>query len=254
SSARRSAAWLVGCALVAGSAIGPLADAAHHDATAHMVVHLLAGMAAPLLLVLAAPTTLALRALATVQARRLSRLLRSRLVRVASHPCAATTLHVGTMWALYGTQVGRTALHDPVLHAFVLLHLVATGSLFAWSLVGVDPSPHRARLGIRVAALVAGAAAHRILAVHLYAEADLGATEAASRVAARVMSAGGDVVELALAIVLFAQWHRRGARASGVAPRSDVPGDDRARRRGAAPGRRRTPSVSSRRPRRPRPT
>lgn len=210
----RTMLWLAGVALVAGSAVGPLAERAHEDAVSHMVVHLLVGMVAPLLLVLAAPTTLALRALPVVQARRLTRLLRSRLARVVAHPVVATALHVGTMWLLYGTDAGRAALHDPLLHAIVLAHLVATGALFTWSLVGVDPAPHRPRLAVRVGALVLAAAAHRILAVQLYAGGDVGATVAESQTAARVMSAGGDVVELALAIVLFWQWYaRRGAAA-----------------------------------------
>ncbi|MFC7431380.1 MULTISPECIES: cytochrome c oxidase assembly protein [unclassified Agrococcus] len=205
----RTVLWLAGTTLVAASAVGPLAVRAHEDAVAHMVVHLLVGMVAPMLLVLAAPTTLALNALAAVQARRLARILRSRLARVVAHPVVATALHVGTMWLLYGTEAGRVALHDPVLHVLVLAHLVATGSLFTWSLVGVDPAPHRPRLAVRVGALVLAGAAHRILAVQLYGDAAVGASVAESQTAARVMSAGGDVVELALAVVLFGQWYRR---------------------------------------------
>ena len=112
----RTASWFAGLACASAAVAGPLADAAHHDFTAHMAGHLLLGMAAPLLLVLAAPVTLALRALPTRPARALSRLLKSRPARLLTHPVTAATLNAGGLWALYATSLYQETAHHTWPH------------------------------------------------------------------------------------------------------------------------------------------
>ncbi|MGE7761468.1 cytochrome c oxidase assembly protein [Peribacillus sp. NPDC097895] len=69
--------WILGIICAASAIIGPIANRAHLDFTAHMVGHLLLGMIAPILLMFAAPLTLLLRTLDVQSARRLSGVLRS---------------------------------------------------------------------------------------------------------------------------------------------------------------------------------
>lgn len=175
----RTAAWLAGLATASAGLSVP----------DHVPGHLLLGMLAPLLLVRAAPVTLALRALPVPRARRLSRLLRSRPARVLTTPAVAATLDVGGLWLLYTTD-----LHE---HPITQLHVLAAGYLFTAAVVGVDPAPHRARLGTRAAVLVLASAAHGILAKHLYATDPGGAV---------LMYYGGDAIEVALAVLLGREW------------------------------------------------
>jgi putative membrane protein len=175
----RTAAWLAG---LAAAAIGV-------SVPDHVTGHLLLGMLAPLLLVRSAPVTLALRALPVAEARRLSRVLRSRPARVLTAPAVAAVLDIGGLWLIFTTD-----LHE---HPLTQLHVLGAGYLFTAAIVGVDPSPHRARLGTRAAVLVLASAAHGVLAKHLY-ESDPDA--------AMLMYYGGDVIEVALAVLLGREW------------------------------------------------
>ena len=175
----RTAAWLAG---VATAAVGV-------SVPDHMIGHLLLGMLAPLLLVRAAPVTLALRTLPVAKARRLSRVLRSRPARVLTAPAVAAVLDVGGLWLIFSTD-----LHE---HPLAQVHVLAAGYLFTAAVVGVDPSPHRARLGTRAAVLVLASAAHGILAKRLYGSDPDGAM---------LMYYGGDVIEVALAVLLGREW------------------------------------------------
>lgn len=181
----RTAAWLAGLAVAAVGVSVP----------DHVTGHLLLGMLAPLLLVRSAPVTLALRTLPVGRARRLSRVLRSRPARVLTAPAVAAVLDVGGLWLIFTTD-----LHE---HPLAQLHVLAAGYLFTAAIVGVDPAPHRARLGTRAAVLVLASAAHGILAKRLY-ESDPDA--------AMLMYYGGDVIEVALAVLLGREWLSGGWR------------------------------------------
>lgn len=188
---RRTVAWYAGLAAAVGGLSVP----------GHVAGHLLLGMLAPLLLVRAAPVTLALRALPVRRARLLSRVLRSRPARVLTVPAVAAVLDVGGLWLLYTTDLHR--------HPVVQLHVFAAGYLFTAAVVGVDPAPHRARLGTRAAVLVLASAAHGILAKHLYAT---------TPDAAMLMYYGGDVIEVALAVLLGREWLSAAWRGSPRGP------------------------------------
>ncbi len=175
----RTALWLAG---LAAAAVGV-------SVPDHVTGHLLLGMLAPLLLVRAAPVTLALRVLPVTRARQLSRVLRSRPARVLTAPAVAATLDIGGLWLLYTTD-----LHEQPL---TQVHVLAAGYLFTAAVVGVDPAPHRARLGTRAAVLVLASAAHAVLAKSLYpSDPD----------AAMLMYYGGDAIEIALAVLLGREW------------------------------------------------
>lgn len=202
-----------------GTAAGPLGGSAA-DGTRHALGHLALGMLAPLLLVAAAPLTLALRGLPAAAGRRVSAVLRSAPVRVLTLPAVAAVLDVGGLWLLYRTDLLAVASRSPAGHALLGLHVLLAGYLFTWSVVGVDPAPHRPGTLHRGVVLVLAAAAHAVLAKSLYAAPPPGATADAARAAAQVMWYGGDVVELALLGMLALRWYRRAppAPADGTAP------------------------------------
>jgi putative membrane protein len=209
----RTASWLAGLAAAGG---GVVLWAAPGDLRTHMAGHLLLGMVAPLLLVLAAPVTLALRALPVAAARRLARLLRIPPLRWASDPLVAVPADAAGLWLLYGTGLHAAAAHRPVLAASVALHVLVSGYLATAAVLAVDPAPHRRGVGVRAAALAAGAAAHDVLAKWLYAEPLPGVAHAAE--GARLMWDGGTVVTLVVAVVLWRRWYtsRATVRAAGA--------------------------------------
>jgi putative membrane protein len=215
----RTAAFLLGCALLAASAAPPLAAAAHHDPRAHAVVHLLAGMYAPVALVLGAPVTLLLRSGTPAVRRAVAPVLRSRALRVLSHPVTALLLGPASLALLYLTPLFAATQHDPLLHGLVHLHVVASGCLLAWVVAGPDPAPHRPGYGVRLLVLGVSAAAHAVLAKTMYAGAHprgTGQDPEQLRAAAELMYYGGDVAELALAVAVCAAWYWRPVRRAGA--------------------------------------
>ena len=222
-SRRRTAFWLAGLGLLAVGASPALTAAAHHDPVAHMSQHLLVGMYAPVALVLAAPLTLVLGAVTTRSARRVTAVLRTPVVHVLAHPAIATVLSAGGLWLLYATPLYAGTTRSPAVHVLVVVHLLASGCLFAWAVAGPDPAPRRPGLVVRLAALLASAASHAVLARTLYARAGEwppGGHGAVDRLqeAAVLMYYGGDLAELLLAAVALAGWYARSAPRPGRAP------------------------------------
>lgn len=205
---RRTLFWYLGLGCVGAGLTGPIAEAAHTSFTAHMSAHLLVGMIGPVLLVLAAPVTLALRALPVERARVLSRVLSGPGVRVLTHPVTAGVLNAGGLWLLYTTGLYELMHASVLVHALVHTHILVAGYLFTASLIGVDPNRHRASIVVRSAVLVVFIAAHSILAKWLYVHPPAGVQAADAEIGAQLMYYGGDVVDIALIILLLAGWHR----------------------------------------------
>jgi putative membrane protein len=208
--AYRSILWVAGLACVyAGITIG----ASPHTASFafHMVGHLLVGMLGPMLMVFAAPVTLALRSLDVVPARRVSRFLKSGLVRVLTHPVSALLLTTGGLWLLFGTELYSRMHTNALLTALVHVHFFLSGYVFAVSLVGVDPNPHRSSYMVRSIILTAGLAAHNVLAKYLYGHPPAGVTLGQAEAGSVVMYYGGGAIEAVLVVVLCAQWFRASA-------------------------------------------
>ena len=203
----RTVLWYLGLACAGASLIGPLAAAGHTSFVAHMITHLLLGMLAPLLLVLAAPISVLLRALPASAGRAITRVLRSTWVRWASHPLVAAVLNAGGLWVLYATGL-FALMHESIpVHALVHLHIFLAGYLLTYALVGVDPNPHRASMPLRCAVLIAFIAAHSALSKWLYAHPPAGVDIAQARTGAQLMYYGGDVVDVALIVLLFSGWY-----------------------------------------------
>lgn len=92
-------------------------------------------------------------------------------------------------------------------YTLVLLHVLVVGYVFTASLVGVDPDPHRASMALRSTVLVLFIASHSILAKWLYARPPPGVADGDAQVGAQLMYYGGDAVDVALLVLLFAGWY-----------------------------------------------
>ncbi|MDX2358323.1 cytochrome c oxidase assembly protein [Dietzia sp. PP-33] len=216
----RTAMWIGGLVCLTVSLIGPLAAAARHDFTAHMAGHLLLGMLGPLLLVLAAPVTLTLRTLRPAHARLVSTALRSTVARVLTHPVVAGVLNAGGLWLLYTTELYEIMHHSLPVHVAVHMHVFLAGVVFTVAIVGPDPNPHRAGFRTRAAVLVLFIAAHSVLGRWLYGHPPAGVDAAAARAGAQLMFYGGEVLDLALLVLLFSGWYPTPDRRSRLLPRN----------------------------------
>lgn len=209
----REASFATGSASLAWAAVGPVPGGPF---TAHMVQHLIVGMAAPLLLVLARPLTLCLRALTPGSGRRvLLAVAHSQAMGWLLFPPLAGLLDVGGLWLLYRTGLFAATFHVPWLHALVHTHVLAAGLLFTFAICQLDPVRRRWSLTVRGATLLAAGAAHAVLAKTLYAAGPPGTGVGAAELhtGARVMYYGGDLVEAALAVVLAGSWYAATGRA-----------------------------------------
>lgn len=210
---RRDAAVCAGGAVLTISLVAPWGG--WPPFTGHMVTHLGIGMIAPLLFVLGRPVTLALRALPVGPRRRLLRCVRSRVAALLVWPPWAALLHIAGLWAVYRTPVMGAAHHREWLHTLVSVHLLLSGVLFSFAVLALDPLRHRAGFALRGAALLAASAAHGILSKSLYVTGPPGTSfaEADLHLASYVMYYGGDVVGIALAVLLCHQWYAAEGRA-----------------------------------------
>ena len=218
-----------GCALAAAAGLvaAVAAPLTGGEFLAHMSRHVLIGMMAPLFIVLAVPGTLALRALGGAGRRRVLTVLHSRPVSWLIIPPVAALVNAASTYVLYRTPLFAGSQADPWLHGLVHVHVLVTGVLFTVAVCQLDPLRRRYSLPLRGATMVAAAAAHGVLAKSLYATPPPNtAYEVADiQAGAQLMYYSGDVVEVAIVIVIAVTWYTASGRAIG-----------RARRRAAGPG------------------
>ncbi|OCG72882.1 cytochrome c oxidase assembly protein [Microbacterium sediminis] len=140
-------------------------------------------------------------------------------MRIITHPLVAAIINVGSLWALYLTPVYELMQQAMLVHWLVMVHFLLAGYLYTVSLVPMDPSPHRASFTVRSVALVLSLAAHSVLAKVLYAYPLAGVRAADAHAGSQLMYYGGDAVEFAIIMLLWAQWYRttgRGLRGTGT--------------------------------------
>jgi len=114
-------------------------------------------MLAPVLLALGGPLTLIRAAAATDVGDRITTLRDSTFVRGLTHPLAALVLFVGAPFALYFTGLFDAAVRFHWAHLAINFVFLVIGYLFAWPVVGIDPTyrplPNLLRLGMLLAAM-----------------------------------------------------------------------------------------------------
>jgi putative membrane protein len=205
-------------AVAAGFALAAAAVPATAGFTGHTLRHLLLTMAAPVALALAAPVSLALRTASPRVRAGLLRVVRSRPAGVLGRAPVVVAVAASGPWLLYLTPLYAWAHHRPWLQLLAETHLVLGGCLLAWYLAARDPQPHRPSTRTTVVVLLLTAGSHDVLAKLMYAHAlpAHGGSPAAVRAGAELMYYGGDLVTVALAVVVLARWYTRaGRRAAG---------------------------------------
>jgi putative copper resistance protein D len=206
----RSAAFAAGLLAVAVAGSGATGDESS-SFTAHALQHSLLAMVAPLFLALGGPVTLALQASARPTQVALLRLLHAKPVAVLTSPVVAWVLFGGSTLVLYTTPLLEASLRSGLLHAAVHLHLLLVGCLFCWTVVGIDPLPHRLPHGARLAAVLLALPFHAVVGLALVSSGsllapafydDLGAQHAGGA----VLWVTGELFGVVAAGIVLAQW------------------------------------------------
>ncbi|MGN7476338.1 cytochrome c oxidase assembly protein [Solibacillus silvestris] len=188
--------------------VGPLANSAHTNFTAHMVSHLLLSMVAPVFMAIAAPMSLLLRTVNTSLARQMTALLKSRVAQLISHPITAAVLNVGGLWLLYTTDL-YAFMHEHALFAlFVHLHFFIAGYVFTISIIYFDPVYHQYTFWFRAVVLIVAIACHDILSKYMYANPPTGVSQQEAETGSMVMYYAGDWIEVGLIIIFCWQWFK----------------------------------------------
>ena len=154
----RSLAWAGGCAVVLLATCSGWARYAEAMFSVHMAQHMALLLIAPMLLALGAPVTLARTAAPTLTARVGARL--GRAPRVVLHPAAVLVGVLAADWGLYFSGLFSASLTYHWTHSLLDLVVLALGGLFAYTVLAVDPTPHRRSLAVRLGVLLAAMPAH----------------------------------------------------------------------------------------------
>lgn len=115
----------------------------------HMIEHMGVAMVAPLLMVPGAPVTLALRALPARKDKTLGprelilATVHSTYMRVLANPVVAASLFFFSLAIFYYSPLFELALSTHTGHVLMMVHFLATGYMFTWVLIGIDPGPKK---------------------------------------------------------------------------------------------------------------
>lgn len=228
---RRHRSWprtrvLAGAGALAVAVVATQSGIATHDTsslTAHVLQHVLLGMALPILAALAAPVTLVLQAADPATRAVVRRVLRHPATAVVSRPVVGFLVFGSSVVVLTFSPLLDVAARNDVVHVLVHAHLVVSGSLFAWPVVGADPVPSRPGHGARLLLVLASVPFHAFVGVALLAAPaplfDAYPSLPDQRRAAGMLWAAGEVLTLAAAVVVFRSWYAADRRAAARADR-----------------------------------
>jgi cytochrome c oxidase assembly factor CtaG len=169
----RTVLWISGMLLLLWVTNGAVNVYQQYLFSAHMLGHMLLGMAIPVLLVLSAPVTLALR---TIRKREdgsrgprewILLAVHAKAAVVLTHPLVAGGLFAASLWVFYYTPIFRWATEDHAGHTWMVVHFMIVGYLFAQTLVGIDPVATRPPYPLRLFLLLATMAMHAFFGLAL---------------------------------------------------------------------------------------
>lgn len=209
---RRYFLFAIGVIISASALTGPLAHLSHSDFTFHMLGHLLLGMLGPLFILNGKPMTLIMRTLNVTHARKLSEILNMTYVKFISNPIVALILNIGGLFLIYKTGLFELMHTSVLLFALVHLHVFLAGYLFTMSIIYIDIVTYRYSFLYRAAVLIAALGFHKILSKLIYASPPAGIPIQDGERGAMLMYYGGDIVDLALIIILCLEWYKRAER------------------------------------------
>jgi cytochrome c oxidase assembly factor CtaG/putative copper export protein len=243
----RTVLWYVGVVLLFVSTCSGLATYSHVMFSAHMVQHMLLSMVVPIFLVLGAPITLALRTLprspGQVGPREwLTAVVHSRFVRFISNPIVASTIFVVGFYGLYFTPLFPWLMTGHWGHVAMDVHFLLAGSLFFWSLIGVDPGPQRPPFLVRMVIMLVVMPLHSFFSIALMMTSTVLAEDfysalqrpyatdllADQHLGAAIGWATGEIPMVIVMAAMFVQWVRADER--------EARRTDRAQERAAATG------------------
>ncbi|MGQ4518548.1 cytochrome c oxidase assembly protein [Dermabacteraceae bacterium P13077] len=176
---KRTVFWLLGCLAFAWVMNGGPAAYGMILFHAHMVQHMALMMVVPPLLVLGAPVTLLSRAVAprTDGSRGVREwvlvILHSRYARLLSYAPVAGVIFAGSLVMFYFAGFFTLAMFYHAAHVFMTVHFLLSGYLFAWVLIGVDPSPHPLNHAMRLITLLVTLSFHAFFGVAVISSVNL---------------------------------------------------------------------------------
>jgi putative copper resistance protein D len=229
----RTVSWLCGTSALLFATSSGLGRYMPAMFSMHMIAHMVLSMLVPILLVLGAPVTLALRALPAAgrddppgPREWLLAALHSKVSTFFTHPIVALSLFVGGYYALYFGGVFNAVVANHAAHLAMNVHFLASGYLFYWAVIGVDPTPRPipqlAKVGMVFATLplhaffgvalmgmqtVWGEAFYRSL--HLSWHTDLIGDQ---RLGGGIAWAAGEIPLVVVMIAMLSQWRRSDER------------------------------------------
>lgn len=200
---------------------GPLAFLDTTLLSTHMVQHMLLSMIAPIFLALGAPITLLLRVTKGKVRKTIASVLHSRVVKILSFPLLAGFIYIVNPWLLYFTGYYEATLTNSLLHNLNHLHFIMVGSIWTWSLIGIDPMP-RMGFPLRLFSIFVTLPFHAFLGLTIMNQSDGIARTyyeslnlewgpgviADQQIAGGLLWAAGDVIGLLLFLALAIQWSR----------------------------------------------
>jgi putative copper resistance protein D len=170
----RTLAFVAGCLAFAWVLSGGAAAWGRFRFDAHMVQHMAMMMIVPPLWVLGAPVTMLSRATAprTDGSRGVREwvlaALHSGYSRVISSPPVAGLIFAGSLVIFYFTPLFELAMYHHLGHVLMTVHFLASGYLFAWVLIGIDPAPRPINPVLKLLTLLVTLAFHAFFGVALY--------------------------------------------------------------------------------------
>lgn len=231
--AGRTAAWLLGCAVLlvtTSSGVGRYAPAMF---SVHMGAHMALSMLTPILLALGGVVTLALRALppagrdgAPGPREWILAAVHNPVSRFLTHPIVASVLFVAGFYALYLGGIFDSYADSHTAHLLMNAHFLLSGYLFYWVVIGIDPKPRRVEPLTRLAMVFGSLPFHAffgvvlmgtssVLAGWFYRSLDLGwhvDLLGDQRTGGSLAWATGEIPLVVVMLALLIQWSRSDAR------------------------------------------
>ena len=146
----RTAAWLLGCAVLlftTSSGVGRYMPVLF---SVHMGAHMALSMLTPILLALGGAVTLALRALPPAGRNAppgprewVLGAVHNPVSRFLTHPLVAAVVFVAGFYILYFGGIFDAFVDSHTAHLLMNAHFLMSGYLFYWVVIGIDPKPRQ---------------------------------------------------------------------------------------------------------------